>query len=386
MTLPNSVLLLLAASAAALAGDAKSPVPAATGDWEFSLSAGPAWRQSGTLDFSGGSRSAGAVIPSFVGNDALVTPAIGAEDQIGDRFYDDGFVRTDPSTAIDGFTNFWGYQNASQVGGDDISFHATGFQSIRGDTLTRGTAPSFDRHEQGIAPVIQFDGSYRHGIAGIRPGFSASVSWVPVKLNRRWSDFALAQVRDDFRHDWTDVYNLGGFGDFIPSAPYAGTPAGPGFVLENIPDLRDFNSVQIGSENALLTNTVSTRFRADHATISVGPTLEHRVAESWSVQAGIGISLHWLHWSATQTETLNVTRDSGTTGFARWDDSSSGNKILSGIYLQIGTEWTPKDQAWSIKSLLRTDLGNSFSKQIGPSRVTYDTDGLTAAVMVSHTL
>ena len=36
--------MLLACSCAAVAGDSKSPV-ATSGDWEFSLSAGPAWEE-----------------------------------------------------------------------------------------------------------------------------------------------------------------------------------------------------------------------------------------------------------------------------------------------------------------------------------------------------
>ncbi len=152
MTVCRTILMLFAACACAWAGDAKSPV-ATAGDWEYSLSAGPAWRRSGTLNFTGGSLSGSAFIPSFVGSNVLIVPPIGPATEIGDRFYDDGYVRTDPSTAIDGYTGYWGYQNATQVAGDNLAMHATGFQSIRSDSLTRSTAPAFDRREQGISPV-----------------------------------------------------------------------------------------------------------------------------------------------------------------------------------------------------------------------------------------
>ncbi len=69
-----------------------------------------------------------------------------------------------------------------------------------------------------------------------------------------------------------------------------------------------------------------------------------------------------------------------------WSDSSSGNKILGGLYLQIATEWNPKDYEWSLKTLLRADIGQSFSQKVGPSRFTDDADGFTAAVMMSHPL
>ncbi|NQX02407.1 hypothetical protein HQ447_17250 [bacterium] len=385
MTLPKSVGLLIASFVSAGAGDSKSPV-AAAGDWEFSLSAGPAWRSSGPLKFNGGSYSAGTPIPSWVGGNVLLTPPIGPADQIADRFYNDGFVRRDLSTDIDGLTTFWGYQSAGQVAGDDLSFHATGFQSVRSGSQSLGTASSVDRHEEGLAPILQFDASYRHDLAGFRPGLSGSLMWSPIKLDRQWSDFAASQTRDDFRHDWTDHYNLGGFGASIPSAPYAGSPSGPGFALENIPDRRDFSSVWIGSDDAVLSNAVATRFRADQTTISFGPTLARRLNEQWSVEGGIGFALNWLHWSATQTETLSVEQNGSTTEFARWKDSTSGNKLLGGIYLQVGSEWTPMNREWSIKSFLRADFGGTFTQQIGPSEISYDTDGITGGVMFSHVL
>ncbi len=385
MNLFSPLILMGAATTSAVAGESKAPV-ARSSDWDFSLSAGPAWRHSGSLGFTGGSRSASFALPSFVGNNVLINPPIDGADSYGDRLYNDGFVRKDSSTDIDGLTSYWGYQNASQVSGDDISFHATGFQSIRSDILTVGTAPAFDRNEQGVAPVIQFNAIYQQEIAGMRPGFSASFSWLPVKADREWSDFALSQTRDDFRHDWTDDYNLGGFGNLVPSAPYSGTFGGPGFILENLPDSRTIVAVQTGMENALVSNVVRTQIRADHSTFSFGPTIGHPVTPEWNLEAGIGVSLHWIHWSASQDEELSLARGGARTALRQWSDSSSGDKILGGFYLQISTEWTPKQYPWSLKTLLRADIGQGFSQQLGPSRFTYDTDGFTAAVMVSHPL
>jgi hypothetical protein len=385
MSFPRLLPFALLFPSAALAGDSKAAT-VTRGNWEFSLSAGPAWRQSGTLGFTGGSRSGGLLIPSFVGENSLFAPPIGDAAAIGNRQYNDGFVRLDGSTAIDGYTTYWGYQNAGQVSGDNLTFQATGFQSIRSDSLIRGNAPSFSRREQTIAPVIQFDGRFAGEFAGIRPGFSASLTWSPVELDRVWSDFSLTQTRDDFRHDWTDTYNLGGFGPQIPSAPYSGSAAGPGFTLENIPDSRGFQSVLIGSDSALFENTVATRFRADHTAFSFGPTIQRAVDPSWSIDAGAGISLNWLHWSAAQGERLARTQAAVTTTHQRWDDASSGDKLVAGLYFQVGAEWTPPGQEWSLKGFLRTDIGGSFSKQVGPSRITYDTDGFTAAFLISHPL
>lgn len=382
-----SISLLLACSCNAIAGDAKSPI-ATAGDWEFSLSAGPAWRQSGTLDFSGGSRSAGVVMPSFVGDNVLIRSPIGADDTYDERVYKDGFVRADMSTKIDGLTGYWGYENSSQVnlGNDSIAFHASGFQSIRSDQRTTSAAPTSRSEERSIAPIIQFDAHYKREIAGFQPGISMSLGWNPVDFDQNWSDFSLVQTRDDFHHGWTDVYNLGGFGSLIPSAPYSGTMEGPGFLLKNIPDSRSLDVVQIGSEEAVLTNHVSTRFNADHTTLSFGPTMARQISPEWNLVAGMGISLHWLHWSAEQNEKLNVSKNGKTSVFKEWTNTASGNQLLGGLYLQLATEWMPKDQKWTIKGLLRGDLGQTFSMRLGPSHISYDTDGITAAVLFSHPL
>jgi len=196
----------------------------------------------------------------------------------------------------------------------------------------------------------------------------------------------MTQTRDDFRHDWTDTYNLGGLGQFIPSAPYAGLPNAPGFTLENIPDSRGFSSILIGSESASIANSVATRFRANHTTFSFGPTLRREIDRSWCLDAGAGISLDWLNWSAGQHERLGVSQTSGSSTLATWNDNASGNQLLTGLYFQLGAEWRPVDQPWAVKGYLRTDFGGKFSKQVGPSRITYDTEGFTAGLLLTYRL
>ncbi|MFM2197370.1 MAG: hypothetical protein RLZZ505_802 [Verrucomicrobiota bacterium] len=378
------VAIMFACSCAGT-GYANSQV-AANGDWEFSLSTGPAWRQSGTLGFNGGSRSDGVVIPSFVGDNALSTPPIGSVGVIGPRTYVDGSVGTDNSTAIDGLTSDWSYQNASQVdlAGDSISFSAIGFQSIRNDIRTVTAAPSGDDPQRGIAPVLQFDALYKREIAGMRLGFSMLLAYSPVDFNSDWSNFSLAQERNDFRQEWSDVYNLGGLGALIPPAPYTGAPDSPGFLLGNIPDSRTLVTLPTTSENALVSNRITSSFSADHTTFSFGPTFARPLSPEWNLAAGVGVSLHWLRWSASQQEQLTVANGSGSALIQNWNDTASGNRMLTGFYLQLAAEWKPADRDWSIKTLLRTDMGQSFSKQVGLSSFNYDIDGLTTAVMLTH--
>ncbi len=345
------VPLLLASSCAAIAADTKAPVQA-SGDWEFSLSAGAALRQSGTLGFTGGTRSAEVVIPSFVGDNVLNTPPIGRVGDFGVRTYQDGSIGIDISTPIDGLTSGWSYQNTSQVdiAGDRISFNAVGFQSIRSDLRNVTDAPSLDDSQYSMAHILQLDAQYKREIAGMRPGFSVVLAWSPVDFESEWSYFSLEQARNNFRHDWTDVYNLGGFGALVPSAPYLGLPDSPSFLLGNIPDSRNIETRAIGSENALVSNRVFTRFSADHITLSFGPTITRPLSPEWNLAAGIGVSLHWLRWSASQKEQLTVAQGNTSTAIGEWNDSSSGNRMLTGLYFQLAAELKPADYDWSIKT------------------------------------
>ncbi|MBK1884214.1 hypothetical protein JIN85_17475, partial [Luteolibacter pohnpeiensis] len=344
------------------------------------------WRQAGTFGFHGGSRSGGYSIPSLVGGDVQFNPSIGAADETGDRLYDDGYVNTDTGTATDGLTSNWGYNDSSQVSGDSLYLHATGIESVRSDSLTQSFAPHSRRNERGLAPFLQFEAVNQKDFYGFQPGISASLSWMPIRLNQHWSDLTLVQTRQDSQITWTDRYDLDGTGAYIPDAPYAGSSGSPGFMIGNIPDSRESTTIDLGSEEALIRNQVSTRFSADQTTFSFGPTLGCRITDTVQLRAGMGVSVHWLHWRALQKETLTATQSSGTSELARWKDSSSGDRILGGVYLQLGAEWTPKGQPWSIQGLFRGDLGQSFSEDIGPSKVSYDVDGFTTALMLRYQL
>lgn len=383
--LPSALLGLLPLSLAQVsAGDAKSALSGSGGsDWDYSFSIGQAVRQAGNFGFAGGSRSGSTVIPSFVGSNILTPPPIGDATLIGERTYNDGFVGLDNSTAGDGLTANWGYQSSGQVTGDTLAFQATGFQSIRQDQRLSEPSLAFDESERTLAPVLHFEGRSRHFIHGIQLGFSTTLVWSALDLNERWSDFQLTQGRDDFRRDWTDEYNLGGFGALIPSAPFSGSAGGPGFLLENIPDSRTLNVVQIGSEGAVLSNDITTRIEGGHATFSFGPTFTKQVNESWNFVGSVGLAVHWVQFTARQEETLSVSQGGTSREFRSWSDTTSKSRFLGGAYLQVGAEWTPPAHNIALQGFMRADFGQEFATQVGPTRINYDPDGLSAGLLMS---
>ncbi|RYD25000.1 MAG: hypothetical protein EOP86_27895, partial [Verrucomicrobiaceae bacterium] len=98
----------------------------------FQISGGWMWRQVGDVRFVSGSRSGSAALPSLFGPSRLSDPPIGDARTYGDRRYADGYVGVDGGTANDGATSLWGYENASQVAGGAVSYHAQGSREAVG--------------------------------------------------------------------------------------------------------------------------------------------------------------------------------------------------------------------------------------------------------------
>ncbi len=372
---------LLLPSLPVSAGGSKSPAPSppSGGDWEFSISAGPAYRNVGRIAIQGGYRSGGLALPSFVGADSLTTPAIGETDLPFDRQYNDGFVRQDPGTAGDGSTWNWGYDNASQVQNGELVYQATGFQSIRGDSLSApATGPSPRRDLEGIAPHLQFDARSPHRIGPFRVGFTAGLDFVKTDRSLRFSNFSAGQTRDDYRLDYEDRYDLAGV--IPPLAPYQGSFGGPGPIISNLPAARAMTPVLIGTDTADFSNAVSSSIDLNALSLNLGPTLGlQRGRFDFAMSAGFTFNIY--DWEARQDESLNVTTPAGTAEIARWSESDHGVKFRPGVYLQ-GQAGCALTETIGLSGFLRLDAAKSFRVGAGPTTYEVDPYGVTAGLML----
>ncbi len=381
-----SALLLLPALPAT-AGDAKFGLvgsgSASGGDWEFSLSAGPAYRQLGDVRISGGYRSAGLALPSLVGGNSLVTPPVGDANAVGDRTYNDGFVGQDAGTALDGDTWNWGYDNAGQVQGDQLVYSATGFQSVFSEV--RGApagGPSRSRDLEGWAPHLQFDARSPHRLGPFRVGFTAGLDFVKTDGSLAFSNFSQSQTRQDFRLDYVDRYDLGGI--IPPLAPYAGSVGGPGPIIPNVPASRDVTPVLTGTETGLYSNRVSSSFDLNALSLTLGPTLSLSHGRfDFAVSAGFSLNIY--DWEARQDETLSATTAGGTATFATWSDRDHGVKFRPGLYLQGETAYQINDLV-GIAGFARLDVAEDFTVGAGPTSYDIDPGGLTAGLMLRFAL
>ncbi|MCW1886914.1 hypothetical protein OKA04_19395 [Luteolibacter flavescens] len=371
--------LLLLGCVPVLAGDSKNPAPTSGGDWEFSLSAGPAVRTLGQVKINSGYRSGGFTLPSLVGSDSLTVPPIGDTTGYADREYNDGYVRQDAGTGTDGTTWHWGYDSASQVQGEQLVFQATGFQSIRGDLSNApNSGPASKDTLDGIAPHIQFDVRSPHYIGPFRVGFSAGMDFIKTDQSLAFSNFSATQTREDYRLDYVDRYDLQGV--IPPQAPYAGSYAGPGPLIDNIPAIRNITPVLIFTDTATFANQVHSSINIDAFSFTMGPTFSLRKGPLEFAFSG-GVIVNVYDWSARQSETLDGTSSTGVTRIAQWQEHDSGVKVRPGFYAQTDVTYALNEQL-GFGGFLRLDAASEFRAQAGPTIYKIDPYGVTAGLQL----
>lgn len=372
--------LLLAT--AAHAGGAKSPA-SNSGNWEWTVSAGPAVRSIGTLKINSGFRSGGVLVPSFVGNSSLTTPNVGDQSAPAERFYNDGYVRQDAGTPVDGSTWFWGYDNAGQIQGNQLVQSATGFESTLRDSfnIPRFGASSRDSL-RGFSPHIQIDARGPQKLWGFRLGFSGGFDFTQVDQSLSYSNYSGNQFRDDFRLDYVDRYDLNGV--IAPSAPYFGSIGGPGPLISNFPSTRTITPVLLFTDSASFSNQVWTSIDMNAFSFTLGPSLT-RTWGSFSMSLQGGAIFNIYDWDARQGERLNGTNNAGTTTVARWAEGDSGVKFRPGLYGQADISYDLVD-GWAVGGYFRLDTASEFRAQAGPTIFKIDPSGYSAGFQVRYLL
>lgn len=212
--------------------------------------------------------------------------------------YNDGYVRVDSSGDAGGLTTYWGYQNASQVVGNTMQFHA-----VQGGPSSSTTGnPQYGgefmyQRVLGNLPFLSGDwgleGTFGFTEIDLRENYSGTV---PVTL---------------------DTYQLGGV---LPPGPgYNGTFQGPGPLLGDTPT-RSATSASLSGYQKLTGQLFSFR---------LGPFVELNFTDKLSLAGSVGLTLApaTVDYDFSENATLSgggVIADSG---------HSSRTKLLYGPYV-----------------------------------------------------
>lgn len=342
-------------------------MPESVRGWSIaSVSAGPAWRSFGSLDYRGSSRSRNVLIPSQVGGDALALPDTGTVGEFGDRSYENGYVNQDPATAGNGDTWFWGYNSAGQESGDTLAFNATGSRSAFSEASEFSGRFSNDDRLENISPQVDILLRPPSTLNSPFDGILISFWYFGDDSRNRYSDFSSTQNREDYRLDFTDTYDISGIRPLI-GAPYQGSFEGPGPLLANLPINRELLETLVGGSSASLSNAISTSLDLDAYSLAVGPTISGRFDRDWSWQASGGLTLNVFEWSARETETLGVSIDGAPRVVLRqWRESASSTDFRLGLYFK-GDLIRDLPQDWFVKASLQAEMAGTVEIDVGDS-------------------
>ena len=348
----------------------KSPAPAVrSGGWR--VSAGFLHRSSGDFNWTTGTMSTPALLTIGPGQFHPGISAIGPSEAYADRTYNDGFVRQDAGTAEDGDTWNWGYNQASQLGGQLLSFHG-------GDGRRADYSQSHDYEDGGWSGELDGNVPFVE-IAWMQPwrdsvsfGWQGGISFLSTETRRNLAIFTAGKGRTDYAISYTDVFDLGTV--IAPMAPYAGSLQGSGPLLPNLPVSRTPASTDIGGETVSAFNSIRTDFDLNLSTLSLGPVLEY-ARGPWAVTASTGLTLNFANWDASQRETLLVSRDGGpSTAQNTWHHHRDGSEVLPGFFLQAAASRALTEN-WSLQLIGRYDWVDDFAVSAGPSTGSVDLSG-----------
>lgn len=355
-----------------------SPPSDRAGRDRFYFSAGWSWRETGGVDVRARSRAPLQPLPSLFPASGSAVPPVGAADSFADRLYADGRVSIDGGTLSDGTTSAWGYEHDSQVQDDALRYHASGRRwESESDTRDLEAIDSFVDGSGG-APVVEF--GWEHSLShAFALGAQLQWSFLDVEGSLDESRDVAWQSRRDFALDFADTFDLQGV--VPPEAPYQGSGAGFGPLLDNRPADRQVRDRAAGGARVRFFSRLEQDIDIRLHTVSVGPTVRGRFGPL-SGFGGLGLALNLIDWEASQSESLAYSRDGGSGRLVRaWSDRRQGTDLRPGFYVQGGLSWavTP---SLRLTAFGRRDWSDSLDESVGLSSFSFDPGGWSGGVLL----
>ena len=242
----------------------------------------------------------------------------------GDKYnYDNGYVLTDISGNAGNMTWYWGYDNSSQVNSvaNTVSFNR--------DTTVGlpGTSNTSDSPRVGAELTYNYELGVKEDWHHLRYGLEAAVNFMPIEFNTGGLYNAMiSQV--------TDTYSYTP-GTTPPSAPYNGSYAGPGFVI-NVP------ATSVTTLVPGATFLAQQHFEANLWGVRLGPYIECPLTEKLSLHLTGGLAVGLIDGQANWKETLTQPGGGGsiaTTGSGRDTDLLFGYYVGLDACYQVNKHW-----------------------------------------------
>lgn len=349
------------------------PGEAVHGSSHWRVSGGVLYRRIQGVEIRPGRYADEAMVPTHAsGGISGPRASVGSASETADRSYDDGFVNRDPGTPLDGDTWYWGYQNAGQVDGEALTFHASdgiSTETHRSVSLNDAVA---DGAEDGAGLMVELGYDVNLGdrvVYGVNVGlmvsrFSVETEATTFRLDESWSRHA---------RSIDDTYDLQGVTP--PPATYNGTVDGPGPLIANTPANRTVSENEIRSGRYQAWNSVSESVDLDLLTLSLAPSVS-LAAGPFSVQGQAGPALNVLQVRSERSEVL---LDGGAGPLASWYDASTDTSIMGGFFVKAGAAWYCGADS-SLGLGCRYDWMADGHYRIGPSSVAVNPEGLSATV------
>jgi hypothetical protein len=247
-----------------------------------------------------------------------------------DHIYDDGYNRVDASENEGGRTWFWGYDDSSQLPGNDTL--------VMTSTMASSDATVRDEHDE---PIFGFEFNYAREIrriGSVRWGVEAGTGYGSLAFSAR------GQLTGD-AVQISDAYALNGV--VPPAAPYRGSFEGPGVLIGDSP-ARTISTLPGGT-----TTFGNWRINARLYGLRLGPYIEVPCSDRihCSISAGAALALVDSDFIFEEVNSVPGRGSSTVTG----SDSQAG--WLAGGYVAARVSVALVDQLHGFAGLRYEHLG-----------------------------
>jgi hypothetical protein len=224
--------------------------------------------------------------------------------------YDDGYVRLDNYPNSQGYTSYWGYNNASQLNGSDLIMHSTTSYSASGSSESSGSAfPGFD---------MSYGGNLFY-LGRARIGWDLGFGLLPINISDNRSTPASVNQT---------VYKFNTGSIVVPTAPYQGGPSGLGANI-----LTNYTSTPNVATAGMITGSHTLDVML--YTVRLGPSVYWDLGEDWGLSAAAGPAIGIMSGSLKYNETIVTASSVNNSGRVDGTDVVYGGYVNASLMYHL---------------------------------------------------